>query len=307
MRRTVAIVVTVGLLAGSLSACTKDAGVSVEPNLGAASSGDHIPDFGIVKVRRGDLAITLSLDGAVEASPRIRLAPSDAFTIDAKMTAGAVSRGRVIGKRIVAPELAEQLAESDSSIDRARLSQLRSGEGSVSAPVRGTLSKDGLSLEAPGLDVVAALTPLQYLRFTSGVFTGRAEVESVTGVRTVQCEALWLSETVIDEGAEQGLRCRVPGHIETAPGLRASLTLMSATVPDATLVPNLYLTYDEDAQTYEVKLRENGVIRTVPVEVGMSDGVLRAIESPLPEGAELVLPSLPGTGTDPGPLTDSDD
>lgn len=128
----------------------------------------------------------------------------------------------------------------------------------------------------------------------SDAFTATASVETVTGTRRVDCAAAWISDdtaTSTDAGPVSGtLHCRLPQRVETAPGLRATLAVEGTTLGGATLVPNVFVGYDDTADTYTVRLDDGSGPRTVPVTVGLTDGLMRAILTDVPVGATLLLP-----------------
>ena len=212
----------------------------------------------------------------------------------------AVAKGQAVGEAAVAPDIREALeaGAENSSIDRSRLEQLFALEGPLTAPVGGVLAvEDDLPVvRSPGINVVVDLTPLQELRYQSIAFTGRAVIETVIGERNVPCLAVWVKKTEILEpdpfsprGASE-LHCRIPSHIETAPGLRAQVRLASQLVEDAVVVPNIYIGYDETTDGYYLNIFDDGATSRLPVVVGVTDGVVRVITTPVLIGAELALP-----------------
>lgn len=266
--------------------------------LEAASPG-NVPNDPAIVVRRGDITAQLQLGGAVERSTVVRLLPSEMFTLTNGLARGQVTQGDQVGVLSVDPATAEALATSRSGIDSARLSQLKTAEGKLFAPVTGLMEiTPSPQITAAGNDVVVPLTPLQRLRLESDIFTAVAFVETVTGVREVECLATWIDpESETDSNGEPTTgtaRCRLPHYVESAPGLRASLSLTGTTVSDTLLVPNLYVGYDRSADSYTVTIREDGTPRTIPVTVGLTDGVMRAVLTDIPVGAELIVPGDAG-------------
>lgn len=151
----------------------------------------------------------------------------------------------------------------------------------------------------PGVDVVATISPIQYLRFLSTTFEGTARVETIGGPRQVECLALW-ARTVDDATADAAaeLSCRLPPQVETAPGLRAEVTITSTPLEDVLVVPNVFIGYDAHADQYFVQIaRAAGPVR-VPVQVGLTDGVVRVVTGDLAAGDQLVVvaPDANGSG-----------
>lgn len=284
--------------------------------LAGCSSGPSAPDFPVpddsaagseevlsrAVIGQRDFQISYRLEGVSARSAAVRLMsnrnlrfiPSDALD-------SAVSKGQVVGEAAVAPDIREALeaGAENSSIDRSRLDQLFALEGPLTAPVGGVLAvEDDLPVvRSPGINVVVDLTPLQELRYQSIAFTGRAVIETVIGERNVPCLAVWVKKTEILEpdpfsprGASE-LHCRIPSHIETAPGLRAQVRLASQLVEEAVVVPNIYIGYDEATDGYYLNIFDDGATSRLPVVVGVTDGVVRVITTPVPVGAELALPS----------------
>ena len=283
--------------------------------LAGCSSGPAAPDFSIpddsasggeAGLSRGvigqrDFQIAYRLEGVSARSAAVRLMSNrNLVFIPSVALDSAVSKGQVVGEAAVAPDIREALeaGAETSSIDRSRLGQLLALEGPLTAPVGGVLAvEDDLPVvRSPGINVVVDLTPLQDLRYQSIAFTGRAVIETVIGERNVPCLAVWVKKTEVLEpdpfshrGASE-LHCRIPSHIETAPGLRAQVRLASQLVEDAVVVPNIYIGYDETTDGYYLTIVDNGTTSRLPVVVGVTDGVVRVITTPVPVGAELALP-----------------
>lgn len=283
--------------------------------LAGCSSGPVAPDFppprdsaagGEERLSRAvigqrDFQVAYRLEGVSARSTAIRLMSNrNLVFIPSAALDSAVSKGQVVGEAAVAPDIREALeaGAETSSIDRSRLDQLLALEGPLTAPVGGVLAvEDDLPVvRSPGINVVVDLTPLQDLRYQSIAFTGRAVIETVIGERNVPCLAVWVKKTEVLEpdpfshrGASE-LHCRIPSHIETAPGLRAQVRLASQLVEDAVVVPNIYIGYDETTDGYYLAIVDNGSTSRLPVVVGVTDGVVRVITTPVPVGAELALP-----------------
>jgi len=264
-----------------------------------ASSIDVVADDPVV-IRRSDFQVTYRLDGLSVSSEFVGLLSNPQLSFIPSVAADSrVTRGQELGVTVVDPEVvaALQASSTTSRNDAARLSQLRSLEGPVLAPVGGVFSMVGSSpvVHSPGIDVVVGLSPIQGLRYRSLVFSGRATIDTVLGQRQVACEGIWTVETDPAQGSgdEFGgpeLRCRLPGYLETAPGLRAQVNLESERFRDVIVIPNIYIRYDPGSDGYVIRVMESGNVVTIPVTVGVTDGVVRVITSDVPVGAVLVPP-----------------
>ena len=248
-------------------------------------------------VRRVDLQVRYVLEGVSQESSVVEVLwnPQLAFvpSLQAGEAGGEVRAGEALGRSEITPDLLRtlKLGARTSSIDASELAQLRSLEGRVVAPVDGVLALEGERpvIRAPGIDVVTRLLPLQYLRYRSIPFSGRASIETVIGQRSVPCAALWVR--ISDAEAPYELHCRLPAYVETAAGLRARIVLTSRTYRDVVVVPNLSVGYDPKHDGYYVNVVDNDGVRKVPITVGITDGVVRVVTSELPVGATLAPPS----------------
>ena len=258
-------------------------------------------------VTRRDFQIEYRLEGFTATSDGVRLISNPRLDIDPQVADGSeVSAGDPIGSIIVNPDVRAllEVGSQSSALDADRLGQLESMESSsLSSPISGMFDASQNTIMHEGLDVVVQLTPIQSLRYQSLIFDGEASVETIVGDRLVACQAVWLalsspatSETdgdvqPVGSGSDE-LHCRLSAAVETAPGIRALLTLRSETLTDAIVVPNRSVGYDETTDSYYVNLAEtnDGVSNVVryDVSVGVTDGVVRVITSPLDVGAELV-------------------
>lgn len=293
------------LLVAALAACSpapSSAGpssgtdASPQPTLGAPSGAS-------VTVRRTDFQVVYRLEGVSEVSDVVGLSSNRQLVVVPSLpNQSTVEAGQTVGTIRVAPDVAAALTASEGSsrIDKGRLAQLRSLAGPVVAPVSGLLrvTPGSTVVEAPGIDVVVGLTPLQDLRYQSLQFSGRAVIETVVGQREVPCEAVWIarpevSQTQADNSTDvadvaSDLHCRLPRYVETAPRLRARVVLESEHHRDAVVVPNVYVGYDPASDGYYITVMRDGRRSTVDVTVGPTDGVVRVITSPAPVGAVLV-------------------
>lgn len=289
--------ILMGLAAmGAMASCA-----ATEPAAGAPAAREQAesPTQPVAVVRRMEFQIVYQLDGVSAVGSSMALVADPALDLQVAVADGdVVSAGDLLGSLVIRPdvEAALEVGAQTSRLDEVSLDRLLQMQSQVYAPVPGTLdtSGDAAVLRTAGVDVIVDLNPIQELRLRSIPFTGLATIETVIGRRTVDCETTWIERGVAaqdDSSEERGsIRCRLPSRVETTDGLRAHLVLSSQTIPDAVVVPNLYLGYDAQADGYEVTIVESGTERTVPVDVGPTDGVVRVITSALPVGAQLVLP-----------------
>lgn len=289
--------------AAGLTGCEGSAERPSGPALDSAAATVPVeaPAADSVAVRRGDFRISLTLAGSVVAGDSVPVVPARGLRVtDAVKDGVRVRAGQPVGDIRVDPDLAHQLEAGGSGPDRSRLALLRVREGRAVAPVAGVVASTDASagqlvIDAPGLDVVAPVSPVQALRLDLIPFTASVQVETTLGQRAFDCERAWI-DTPVDLGSDPAagsgpqLRCRLPQRAETGDGLPAQLRVTSETLSDVLLVPNVFVGYDEAADAYEVTVRDRGKKSTVPVTVGPTDGVVRVITSELPVGAELVLP-----------------
>lgn len=281
------------VLSSLLFGCTS----SSQPPPSVSVSGVQ-PAATEVTIRRTDFQIRYVLDGTSVESRSIPLisnrelsfvpAPTLANVADQRVRAG-----QVLGRSVVDPAVRETLSARGpgSSVDAAELSQLRALRGRVVAPADGVLRlvTGEPVIESSGVDAVVDLLPIQYLRYRSLRFSGRAFVETVLGARAVPCIAIWIS--LGDGGASTyTLHCRLPGYVETAAGLPTRLTLTSARWRDVVVVPNVYIRYDRAAGSYFIVATVDGEKRKILVSVGPTDGVARVVTSAVPVGATLLAP-----------------
>lgn len=283
-------------VAAVLGGCTSSPPGGTTP---ITQSGD--PAVGPVTVQRSTFQVRFRLEGVTRGSTFVDVLPHNQLSLKAIFDDGdAVRAGQVIGDAIVDPVVRAELERDGiNDLDRSRLAQLETMTGPVEAPVDGLFSeRDGRPVVlADGIDVVVPLTAIQYLRYQSLVFTGTATVETVVGVRQVPCRALW-TEVVPAEDASlaASLHCRLPRTVETAPSLRSRVTIETQPVSDVIVVPNVFVGYDANEDSYYVILRNGETDQRVPVIVGATDGVRRIILSDLPIGAELVRPPEGSSG-----------
>lgn len=285
----------------ALAACGVDAGTA--PATGPPSAtppGDAAP---VGRLERRDFQMSYRLDGVTVDSDRVLLDVRDGLVLapaDGIVDGAVVTDGTVVGTTRVEHERAVALEHGAqrSSMDRATLAALRAFEGEVVARATGPLdlASSPPSIVAQGIDVTAPLTPLQSLRYASTAFSGTATVETVVGQRQVACTSVWVAPAGDGNGNGNGnpdgrtLHCRLPARAETTAGIRAQISLTSETVPDALVVPLLFLDYDEAADGYVIHVQQDDDVVTYPVVAGPTDGVVRVVTTEAPVGSVLVAP-----------------
>lgn len=287
---TISFVILVSVAVWVFQSTRNDEGVTTP----YTSSGGDVQPTAAVTVSRRDFSIRLSLDGETSESTNVVLSPHNGIVARVSSVSKAVKAGQPIGALEVSPRIASSAQlNATSSVTRSQMNSLALQTGPLEAPVSGMLKVEhGANIiVSQGFDVVVELSPLQSLRFRSARFTGVASVETVLGPRSVRCVAMWL------EPAEDKLHCRVPAYAETVGGLRASLVIQSVTQPNVIVVPNLALTYDESSDGYQITVIDNGKSQTMPVDVGVTDGVARVVTSDLKVGLEILLPGDPSPGS----------
>jgi hypothetical protein len=252
-----------------------------------------------VLLTRSDFQITYVLQGQTQAGLAVWLLSDPQLSLVPAVPPGSgVPAGTPVGRTVVAASVrgALQAGVAVSSLDRGELAQLRSLEGPVRAPVSGVFAIAGGQpvLRDPGIDVVVGLLPIQYLRYSAITFSGEATVETLVGQRQVPCAAVWVQpggQAAASSGTPYELHCRLPGYVQTAAGLTAQLILRSARYRDVVVVPDIDVSYDQATDGYFIDVVENGRTHRLPVTVGMTNGVVRVVTSPVPLGAVVVSPA----------------
>lgn len=256
----------------------------------------HGPTYTVVA---RTLAVTYKLQGtsATSAHVGVMLADNTRF-VSTVRTGLQVSPGQRIGRMSPDPRVVESLsaAARSSTVARSQLLALERRVGSVAAPLGGRLrlGADGPVIDSSGLDAVVPITPLQELRYRSLSFGGTVTLETVFGLRTAPCVAVWLEQVsgqatdVAGMGpASAELHCRVPADVESAAGLPLTVTLKARPMPHVIAIPAIYVGLDGAGKNYVVKVRDG--VRWVerPVVVGPSDGVVRVVVSGVSAGDVL--------------------
>lgn len=264
---------------------------------GPSATTRSATDDPVGRLERRDFQMSYRLDGVTADSDRVLLDVRDGLELtpaDGVVDGVMVTDGAVIGTTRVEQSRAAALEQGaqQSSMDGATLAALRAFEGEVVARATGPLDLAGSppSIVAPGIDVTAPLTPLQSLRYASTTFDGVATVETVVGRRQVPCTSVWVAPTAGADGNGRTLHCRLPARAETTAGLRAQIALTSEVVPDALVVPLLFLDYDEATDGYVVHVQQDDDVVTYPVVAGPTDGVVRVVQTDAPVGSVLVAP-----------------
>lgn len=274
--------------------------------LAAGGLSDDETSSGPVVARR-DFQIQYRLEGRTAPSERVGLVSNQRLTLEPSVANGdTIAAGQLVGGASIDPDvLAELRGRAEvSNIDAGQLERLSGLEGDVVSPVAGVFDAANASIVRAGIDVAVDLSPVQALRYESLRFTGKASVETIAGQREIACEAVWLEPAAPGDadwgsgGSGRRLRCRLPAFVETAPGIPATLTLLSELLPDAVVVPNVFVGYDGASDTYYVNVWRDGTDAEptrFDVTVGVTDGVVRVVTSELPVGAALA-PAAAGDG-----------
>lgn len=282
-------IAAMGMILPFATGCSSSAD---SPTPVAASRTSQDDQDAAVVVRRTNLKLEFTLDAATAGGSAIRLSPHPRlkFRPNRDLVDQIVRSGESIGT--LEPVNGDGTAEDAKA--GTGVTAIGSLAGSVEAPTRGRLVRAdaNFAIEAEGLDVRASLSPIQYLRYLSMPFRGTAHVESVLGPTSEACTAMWLE--LVDSPSNEAaavLTCRLPSHVQSAPGLRATLTITSDEVRDVLVAPNRSIGYDETTNSYYVVLTRGDGLARAPVAVGATDGVVRVIEGDVSDGATLGDPA----------------
>jgi len=160
------------------------------------------------------------------------------------------------------------------------------------APVAGLVVEGdrGSSVAAWGIDAVIELTAIQDLRLQGVELQGSATVETVLGVRSIACVALWVDPADVEVGSPARLHCRLPASTETVPGIPVTVRVQSLLMADVIAVPNVYFGFDPDSDAYTLTYVYDGQELTVEVDVSVTDGASRVVLTEIPEGATILAP-----------------
>ncbi|MCL2787500.1 MAG: hypothetical protein FWD59_03255 [Micrococcales bacterium] len=250
----------------------------------------------VARVLRRDFQIVYELEATTDESSGVVLsAPRGTVLTSVVPPESSVSVGTVVARLGIDSVFRAELAKSalTSRIDASALRSLDETPREFAAPIAGVFELEGADarIVARGIDVVTPLTGVQELRLSRVSLTGYATVETIVGQRTVKCSFTWIAREGEEDSATGGpiFRCRLPRTLETVGGLRARLRIVGPLLPSATLVPDSMLGTDDSG--YSVTVLKDGEPKTIAVEVGPSDGVVRVVTTPLPIGAELVPPT----------------
>lgn len=294
MKRTAAtLVIGLAVVSTTLTGCSEatprgDGASGPEVGASRVDTDEKVsPEIGA-----GPLRLVFTVTAATATSEAVGSPVSPQMKADLSVAEGAtVDVGQKIGELRTRPEIVSELTARarSSSIDAASLAALQSRERPLRATVSGTLrsSPNGPVIGSNGLDAVAPLTPVQLLRFGSLDFDGSAQVETVLGPRRVNCSALWVTTSSESDAQNAGsLHCRLPQRLESAPGLRASVTL-EATPVKGLVVPTLFVGYDPDKDEYFLNVDRQGKKVRVSVTAGPTNGVQRIVGGAIRVGEKL--------------------
>ncbi|MDQ1103396.1 hypothetical protein QE405_000680 [Nocardioides zeae] len=294
MTRARGVILAVVVVVAGASACSPGSG---DDNVGGAPAPvDDGATYPVAQVRRTTLDVRYTLDAVTAGGSRVSLLPSPQFALEGPVVSEGqgVSAGQAVGAMVVRPAVRAALEGAGTTgASASTLASLQAQEGPVVAPVAGSFASGDSEawIDAPGMDVTAPLTPIQYLRFLSMRFEATAAVETLTGPRTVGCRALW--SVPVEEATPEvaaTLHCRVGPDVQTAPAMRSTVTITADSPPDVLVAPNLSIGYDAGTDGYFVVVEDGGSTRKVAVEVGVTDGVSRVVSGDLRAGQVLVPP-----------------
>lgn len=294
MARTAGALLAVAV---SLAACGADnidpsQEVSVPHSSTLATSEALTSEYVVTKA---EFQIQLVLEGVTLGSESIPLVSHSRFIAQLDRPLGTfVEQGEVLGSRVLDPSIEAALESSarSSRIDANLLAQLHSREGELVAPVAGLVVEGdrGSSVAAWGIDAVIELTAIQDLRLQGVELQGSATVETVLGVRSIACVALWVDPADVEVGSPARLHCRLPASTETVPGIPVTVRVQSLLMADVIAVPNVYFGFDPDSDAYTLTYVYDGQELTVEVDVSVTDGASRVVLTEIPEGATILAP-----------------
>lgn len=243
-----------------------------------------------VRVREGDFQVKFSLDGWTVDGNGVPLdVPQGYRFVPLVKVDSTVEAGNVIGSLERLPDYFRELETRAefSAIDSYVLEQEQVRDTYVEAPVSGVLEeREGeWSIRSTGIDVRIDLGSTQLLRLHRMSLVGEVTVDTLRGRRTLGCESIWLVSNI-----EHAAYCRLPSSAETISGLSARLDVSTELIPDALLVPNPYLGYSADGDSYFVVVESQDIETRIDVDVGATDGVVSVVSGDVIPGMLLILP-----------------
>lgn len=268
-------------------------GVGVTPVKAATPTQDVV---GVI--HRANFRITYVLSATLENGILVQLVSNPLLLLVPSISPNTtVMRGTVIGTTIIDPTMTAQMSSATNTVAQSELVQLQSLLGPVVAPMGGifTDSSGTPAIESPGVDLVAGLLPVQYLRYQAVQFAGTSSIETTIGQQDVSCAAVWVEPAAGSSSNPNGsqdpyeVHCRLPPFVQTAAGLTAQLTLTSQMLNDVIVVPTVDIGYHSDSGYY-LRVWDGGHVTTLPVTVGVTNGVLTVVTSQVPLGASLAAP-----------------
>jgi hypothetical protein len=293
--RACVLLVMLGILTGCGAQMTDPDTQASEISLpGESSATEASPGTSAVVVKRQSFSFTYRLDALTGASETIGFAvPGNTVLRDAADDGTSVSVGDPIARVEANPKVSVFLREQSKAgtVQESRLHGLVQ-PFVLRAPVAGRIvgASGSVRIAAAGLDVSATLNPLQELRLRAQPLSGKALVETAFGQRKTRCHAMWFTHA---EDRSQ-LHCRLGQDVETVAGLPAVLVVTSRTIPDALVIPGIYISSDNAGNNYLAWVSKDGRAVAHPVVVGPTDGVRRVIVKGIAEGSVVLMPQ----GTD---------
>jgi macrolide-specific efflux system membrane fusion protein len=197
---------------------------------------------------------------------------------------------------------------------RSALAAAGSQPGKLTAPVGGTItvSADGsaATIEPTGYLVSAPVDPLVLYRLLddSGRPISKQNEVVLTGLATkFPCTNLKLQDKAsAGEASEQqsaasgaaqaaaattAVSCHVPAGIKVFPGLKATLAITVADLPDALVLDAAGIRASSDNKALVSQLDPDGRVQSQTVEIGHTDGLSVVVLDGLNEGDRVVDPS----------------
>lgn len=167
-----------------------------------------------------------------------------------------------------------------------------SGEITFTVAINDEVSKgDVIARIDPQQSYIAAAVPAALLyRLIS--LPATAEVTITNGPAPFECGGLRLETLSGETGASTQLRCDIPADVVVFPGLEVNVSVVTATVDDALVVPLTSVLGSYEAGSVWL-VGADGVPVETPVALGLNDGEHIQVVEGLAEG-DTVLQFVPG-------------
>lgn len=256
-------------------------------------------DLAHAKRQLARLKKTNALDIADAEAAQRAAAPADLAT----------ARRALARVRLTAQQSVEDLEAQIADLRRA-LAAADKQPGKLTAPVTGTItvSADGstATVEPAGYLISATVDPLVLYRLLddSGHPISKQNEVVLTGLATkFSCTNLKLQDGTsasAEQGAASGVAqaatktavsCQVPAGVKVFPGLKATLAITVADVPDALVLDAAGIRASSDNKALVSQLDPDGRVQSRTVEIGQTDGLTVVVLDGLKEGDRVVDPS----------------